>query len=70
MEFHMHESGLHYFEPGNKVFVFVNTVNGNKEGYTKRQIKGSEEARALYSTLNYPSTKDYKWVNQIEGCPV
>jgi hypothetical protein len=73
MEFQMHESGLHYFEPGDEAFIFINTVTGNKEGYTKLQIKGAEEARTLYLMLNYPSTKDYKWViqsNQIECCPV
>jgi hypothetical protein len=57
MEFRMHESGLHYFEPGNKAFTFLNTVAGNKEGYTKGQLKGAKEARALYSTLEFPQSK-------------
>jgi uncharacterized protein YodC (DUF2158 family) len=73
MEFRMHESGLHYYDPRKKEFTFVNTVSGNKEGFTQRQIKGTELARTLYATLSYPSWKDYKWMiqsNQIKDCPV
>ena len=36
MEFRMHKSGLHYYEPRNKHFSFINTVSGNKECYTQR----------------------------------
>jgi hypothetical protein len=74
MEFRMHKCGLHYYDPRNKTHVaFVNTVSENKEGFTKRQIKGAEAARTLYKTLSYPSMKDFKWViqrNQIKDCPV
>ena len=70
----MHESGLHYYDPReNEQLAFVNTVSENKEGFTKRQIKGAETARTLYATLSYPSMKDFKWVirsNQIKDCPV
>ena len=69
----MHESGLHYFDPRNEEFAFINTVSGNMEGLTKRQIKGAEAAWSLYAKLSYPSWKDYKWViqsNQIKDCPV
>jgi hypothetical protein len=77
MEFHMHAtSGLHFYDPRNsndKNFIFVESVSGNKQGFTQRQIKGAEAAWALYTTLSYPSWKDYKWViqsNQIKDCPV
>jgi hypothetical protein len=39
----------------------------------KRQIKEVEVARSLYSKLNHPSWKDFKWIirsNQIKDCPV
>jgi hypothetical protein len=39
----------------------------------KRQIKDAETAWSLYSKLNYPSWKDFKWIsrsNQIKDCPV
>jgi hypothetical protein len=69
MEFQMHKCGLHYYHPRNeKHVVFVNTVSENKEGFTKRQIKG-----ALYKTLSYPSMTYFKWVirdNRINDCPV
>jgi hypothetical protein len=73
MEFRMHESGLHYYDPRKEEFIFVTTVTGNKEGFTKRQVKDAEVTRALYVMLSYPSWKDFKWVihsNQIKDCPV
>jgi hypothetical protein len=74
MEFRMHKCGLHNYDPRNeKDLAFVNTVSENKEGFTKRQIKGADLARGLYKTLSYPSMKDFKWVtrsNQIKDCPV
>jgi hypothetical protein len=54
-------------------FIFVNTFSENKAGFTKRQIKEAEVTRSLYSKLNYPSWKDFKWIirsNQIKDCPV
>jgi hypothetical protein len=74
MEFRMHESGLHYYDPMKENHLtFVNTVSENKTGFANRQIKGAELARNLYKTLSYPSMKDFKWVicsNQIKDCPV
>jgi hypothetical protein len=74
MEFRMHKCGSHYYDPRNeKHLAFVNTVSENKEGSTKRQIKGAELARTLYKTLSYPSMKDFKWVirnNHIKDGPV
>jgi hypothetical protein len=74
MEFRMHESGLHYYDPRKESHLtFVNTVSENKEGFTKRQIKGADLTRNLYKTLSYPSMKDFKWViqsNQIKFFPM
>jgi hypothetical protein len=73
MEFWMHKSGLHYFNPRDSEFAFVNTVSENKAGFMKRQIKDMEVTRSLYSKLNYPSWKDFKWIiwsNQIKDYSV
>jgi hypothetical protein len=74
MELCMHNCGLHYYDPRNENHLaFINTISENKEGFTKRQIKGAELARTLYKTLSYPSMKAFKWVirkNQIKDCPV
>jgi hypothetical protein len=73
MEFWMHKSWLYYFDPRDSEFIFVNTVSENKAGFTKRQIKEAEVTRSLYSKINYPSWKDFKWIirsNQIKDCPV
>jgi hypothetical protein len=62
MEFRMHESGLHYYDPRKEQYLtFVNTVSENKTGFTKLQIMCSELARNLYKTLSYPSMKDFKY---------
>ena len=34
LEFRMHESGLHFYEPCQEDFAFVNTVSDNLEGFT------------------------------------
>jgi hypothetical protein len=74
MEFRMHKSGLHYYDPRKEAHLtFVNTVSKNKEGFTKSHNKGADLARNLYKTLSYPSMKDFKWViqsNQIKDCHV
>jgi hypothetical protein len=41
----MHESGLHYYDPKEAHLTFVNTASKNKEGFTKRQIKGADLTR-------------------------
>jgi hypothetical protein len=75
MNFRMHESGLHYYDPRNRKNeqLFVNTVADNLLGFTKRQIKGAEVAKTLYTALGRPSMKDFKWIirsHQIKDSPV
>ena len=64
MHFYLHPCGLHIFDPSDAAFTFVNTVSGNKENFSQRQIKGAESARRLYTFLKYPSLKDFKWIVQ------
>jgi hypothetical protein len=47
MEFRMHQSGLHYYDPREEEFTNPHTVSGNKDGFTTRQIKDAEIARTL-----------------------
>ncbi|KMZ58833.1 hypothetical protein ZOSMA_7339G00010, partial [Zostera marina] len=77
MRFTMHECGLHYWDPfaykKSGDVAFVNTVEDNKQSFTKRQIKDAEVARTLYSNVAYPSMNDFRWMvrhNQIKDCPV
>jgi hypothetical protein len=44
MEFQMHNSRLHYFDPRDSEYTFVNTVSKNKAGIMKMQIKEAEVA--------------------------
>jgi hypothetical protein len=52
---------------------FVQTVHGNYEGYTKREVlRGKEEHRGQ-ALLGNPSKKDYQGMvssNMIENCPI
>jgi hypothetical protein len=73
MHFRLHESGLHVYDPKLEQLSFLNTVQDNKEGFTKRQLEGAETARQLYAKLAFPSIKDFEWAvvsNQIQDCPV
>ena len=73
MLFKMHTSGLHYWDPFNADFNFINTVNKNKDVFTKRQIANADKSRELFASIPYPSNADYKWIlksNQIKDCPV
>jgi hypothetical protein len=45
-----------------KSILLLSTLSENKEGFTKRQIKGAELAQTLYKTLSSTSMKDFKWV--------
>ena len=47
MLFKMHTSGLHYWDPSNENFNFINTVKENKAVFTKRQIANADKAREL-----------------------
>ena len=72
MEFRIHKSRLHYYDPCNKHLVFINTIYGKKEGYTQRHINSAEVARNIYAKLCYPSWNYFKWViiiNHIKDCP-
>jgi hypothetical protein len=58
MLFKMHISGLHYFDPLQDEFTFINTVSENNGTFTKRQIVSADKARDLYASLAYPSDAD------------
>ena len=60
MRFDMHPSGLHIYYPVRWHQVFVITVAGNLESFTKREIRVAELTKGLYETLAYPSEWDIK----------
>ena len=73
MKFKMHEYGIHFYNPTDKVMVTTTTVSENKQGFSKRQINGAEQAKTLYSKLGYPSVKYFRQIfqnKQIICCPV
>ena len=61
-------------EPKHKGAVaLVQTVQGNYEGYTKREVLKAKEACMAQAMMGNPSKKDYKTVvsnNLIPKCPI
>ena len=41
MEFKLHEYGIHCYNPTDKTMVLINTISENKQGFSKRKIKGA-----------------------------
>jgi hypothetical protein len=53
--------------------VVVNTVEGNREGYTDRAFGAAKQARHAQGMVRCPSEKDFKDMvssNMIRNCPV
>jgi hypothetical protein len=61
-------------EPEHKGAVaLVQTVRGNYEGYTKREVLKAKEAHRAHAMMGNPSEKDYKTMvsnNLIPECPI
>jgi hypothetical protein len=84
IEFKMHESGLHYWDPTNdttkasvntktRKLTFVETVEDRKELYSKRQVKLAEIARAGLHNAAFPSDQDFRLLVQnghISNSPI
>ena len=71
--FNCYSNGLHMIECNDQCFSFVQTLAGNMEGYSKRQIKDAKEALALLPKLSYPSKQDFiKMIRagSIKNCTV
>jgi hypothetical protein len=60
-------------ETVNSKMSFIQTVCGNYEGYTKREVTQAKEARRAQAMMGNPSEKDYKGMvsnNLIANCPI
>jgi hypothetical protein len=71
--FKEHANGLHFFDPREQDFAFVETVESNMKLFSKRQVARTDKACSLYASLGFPSTKDFLWIlqsNQIKDCPI
>ena len=54
-------------------FSFVNTVEGNKHGFTQREIERANQSTALYCIIRRPAEKKFYTIlagNQIINCPI
>ncbi len=57
--FKEHGNGLHFFNPRQADFAFVDTVEPNIRLYSKWQVARADKARSLYASLGFPSQKDF-----------
>merc|ERR1712197_78514 len=58
--FHCYSNGLHLIECNDQQFSFVQTLVGNMDGYSARQIKDAKKALELLKILGHPSRQDFK----------
>ncbi len=68
-----HGNGLHFFDPRQVDFAFIQTVESNMRLYSKRQVARADKACSLYASLGFPSQKDFMWIlrsNQIKDSSV
>jgi hypothetical protein len=85
MKFKEYKSGLYYYDAGkhkaatsntsntNEDYIFLITVAGSKESFTRREIEAADKARALYRKIGPPSEQDFNQIlddNLIRNCPV
>ena len=57
----------------NQGVTLVETVEGNKQGFSARQIERADIAKRLYEMIGFPSMNDYKKIVQMNGirnCPI
>ncbi len=53
--FKEHGNGLHFFDPRQANFAFVEMVESNMRLYSKRLVGRADKARSLYASLRFPS---------------
>lgn len=89
MRFHKDENGLPYIDLGelsedaaamlvqtgseDAVHAFVQTVQQNYGGYTKKEILRAKEARRTMGLVGYPNEQDFNGMvraNMIPNCPI
>ena len=50
-------TGLYYHDTGKEGTVLVNTVEGNRKGYSWQQLEGARRVRKALAMVGYPSEK-------------
>ena len=72
-ELNIHKYGIHCYNTTYKAVLLINTVSGNKQGFSNIQINGADQETNLYVKLGYTSVKDFRCIvksQQIADCTV
>jgi hypothetical protein len=77
VEFKPSNQGLHYHdvsdENSNIEMMLVNTVQGNREGYTRQDIERAKEARRIQGMIANPTEREFAGMvceQLLTNCPV
>ena len=73
MYFHCYSNCLHLIECRTQYFSFVETVQENMHGYSKRQVRDAKRARDLMIPIACPSMREFKSLiqtNMLMNCPI
>ena len=78
IKFRKSPQGLYYYDasrppPTNQATVLVQTVAGNRELFTRRQLKLVDAARKLYALVGRPNYQTYLDMireNRLKNCPI
>ena len=52
---------------------FIQTVRGNKEGFTKREVKEAQKAQDVQAMVGHPTDREFLGMvrsGMISNCPV
>ena len=73
--FQLSPNGLYYFDASDREnsVLLLNMMSENKEGFTRREYNGAQEARRAMHLLGFPSEQEFENMvrsNMIVNCPV
>jgi hypothetical protein len=60
--FKEHVNGLHFFNPRQADFAYVEMVELNMQLLSKRQVARADKACSLYASLGFPSQNNFMWI--------
>ncbi len=54
-----HANGLHFFDPRQADFAFVEMVELDMQLFLRQQVAHADKAHSLYASLGFPSKQDF-----------
>ena len=75
VRFQLSPNGIFYFNAADREnrIILLNTFSDNREGFTRREYEGAQEARRAMNLLGFPPKRYFENMvrsNMIVNCPV